>query len=62
MKMNECQGWALGGGAMKVTLERGRTRNRRYYATELFGYPRKWYPTHNHERKKGGYVVHPVNL
>ena len=35
--MNECQGWALGGGAMKVTLERGRTRNRRYYATELLG-------------------------
>jgi hypothetical protein len=35
--MNDCQGWALGGGAMKAVLERGRTHDRRYYATELLG-------------------------
>lgn len=44
MIMNECQGYlGVGGGAKLIALERGRTRNPRYNATDC-GYPNGMIP------------------
>lgn len=44
MIVNDCQGYlGVGGGAKLIALERGRTRNPRYNATD-YGYPKGMIP------------------